>query len=303
MAAQDTGIYLFACWSRLSKTSSIQTVNTLMFQSKTTRNASFASRMVRLAGAASLSLLLSPFGSIQAYSAAENPQRIDSGSDTIPGGTRAYNPPADSRLPEGDHTSGSVRGCGEGNIAALAPRLSSIGQGASGRPAFIWYVFTEETDQLEFHLYRYRSDNTLETIVIDQIGPSQKGYMAYELPLEQAELATGETYLWQVVSYCDASLEDVSKWTSAEIEIVAPPADLALAQAETPLQQAQAYAQAGLWYDAIAAVFDATAPEAVAFRSTLLLELAELEAQFALEEETNSAVDPSKQLRQIAEMP
>ncbi|MGF1523535.1 MAG: hypothetical protein ACFBSF_14560 [Leptolyngbyaceae cyanobacterium] len=48
---------------------------------------------------------------------------------------------------------------------------------------------------------------------------------------------------------------------------------------EDALQMAQAYASAGFWYDAMAAVHDASTPEAKALRQDLLLDLADLEDQ------------------------
>lgn len=227
---------------------------------------------------------------------------------STPDGGRAYNPPSDARPTQGDHTGGGVRGCGEGDIAAIAPRLSRIGQTATQRPTFTWYVFSEDdTDKLEFHLYRYQSDNSLETVFIDkEVGPSSQGYTAYELPADQADLAVGATYLWQVVSYCDPNLEEIGTWSSADLEVVPAPADLDLTTAETSLQRAQAYAGAGLWYDAIAAIHDATTPEEVAFRQLLLEELAELEAQAEAEPAAQAEDDtddtifkPSEQLKQI----
>ena len=222
-------------------------------------------------------------------------------SDTMPitaGEHRVYTPPPNARRSREDHTGGGVRGCGEA-MAAIAPRLSAIGKTASTRPTFVWYVFGDDTAQLEFHLYRYQPDNALEEILITPIGQSQSGYMAYRLPPDQAALNTGDVYLWQVVLYCDQKLAEVGSWTSAEIEIVEPPVSLVADMPGDSLQRAKAYARSGLWYDAIAEVYDATTPEERSFRQNLLLDLADLDDQPS---ENVSEIDISAQLRQIAEM-
>ena len=137
-------------------------------------------------------------------------------------GERVYTPPVESRTSEEDHTGGGVRGCGD-DLAALAPRLNDVGQTVSTRPTFVWYGFGDDADPLEFHLYRYQSDGSVKAVLIDPIGPSNEGYMAYTFPPNEPELTVGDTYLWQVVLYCDQNLEEIGRWTSADIEIVAPP--------------------------------------------------------------------------------
>lgn len=218
---------------------------------------------------------------------------------TTAGGTRAYVPPADSRRPGENHTGGGVRGCGD-DIAAIAPRLNAIGQTATGHPTFVWYNFSDDGDPVEFQLYRSKADGSFDTVVVEQIPESQPGYMAYTLPAETEALEVGETYLWQVVLYCDRSFEEVGQYSSAEVEVVNLPAELATELPADSLGRAQAYAQAGLWYEAIAEVYAAPTPETHAFRRNLLMDLADFEAQPASETATEG--DLSAQLRQIAEM-
>lgn len=212
---------------------------------------------------------------------------------------QAYTPPIDSRPPAEDHTGGGVRGgmrgCGD-EIAAIAPRLHAVGQTAAQYPTFVWYAFGEASEPIEFHLYRYQPNGELEEILIEPISTSGKGYMAYTLPQHQAALAVGETYLWQVVLYCDANLEEVGQWTSAEVEIVPAPIELNVST-NNPVQQAQAYASQGLWYEAMATVYEGSTPEAAALRRTLLLNLADLEDQSTVA----PLSDVGPQLRRIAE--
>ena len=218
------------------------------------------------------------------------------GDDNTAGGINVYVPPPDSEPPRGSHTGGGSRGCG-GEIAALAPRLSAIGQTASTHPTLVWYVYDADAEPLELHLYQYRADNSLKEVFIRPLGDSHPGYMAYTLPADDPDLQVGQTYVWQVVLYCDQNLEEVGQWTAADLSVVAPPASLtAPPLPDDPLQQAQRYGQAGLWYDALAAVYAGNSPELRAFRSALLLNLADLEAPLA----TATEPDLSQQLREIA---
>lgn len=208
--------------------------------------------------------------------------------------TRAYTPPADLRPPTEDHTGAGTRSCGE--VAAIAPRLNTVGQTGSPHPTFVWYSFCRRHQPVEFQLYRFAADGALEAIAVQQFATSQPGFMAYELSPAVATLTVGETYLWKVVLYHDENMAYPAWESSAEIEVVELPTDLDLAAAETAIAQARAYGEAGLWYDAIAAVYQADTPAALALRQALLLDLADLEAQ------ANSPVELDKQLRQIAEL-
>ena len=61
-------------------------------------------------------------------------------------------------------------------------------------------------------------------------------------------------YLWQVALLCDPGNPSKDKLAKAMIEVVATPPSLKVALAQTfdPLKRAALYAQAGLWYDALA---------------------------------------------------
>ena len=218
---------------------------------------------------------------------------------TIPGGAalelRAYNPPPDLKNPNEDHTGGGVQGCGD-EIAAIAPRLNSIGRTASTNPTFVWYNFSDDGDPIEFQLYRYEDDGSFAIVDVAQYDTSQRGFMAYTLPPEVDELEVGEVYLWQVVLYCDQDFNEPGQYTSAEIEVVGLPTALAIGLPEDSVAKARAFAGAGLWYDAFAEVYDAETPEAKALRQDLLLDLADLETQL----DESAIVNLSEQLRQIA---
>ena len=83
-------------------------------------------------------------------------------SDYTPATLVKYEPPADQKPPS-DYTrggtAGSRDGCeGEGiPVTALAP-LSHVGQTASTRPTFAWFVPDSTTKPVEFRLYEYDSN-------------------------------------------------------------------------------------------------------------------------------------------------
>jgi hypothetical protein len=151
---------------------------------------------------------------------------------------------------------------------------------------------------LEFVLYQTQDDGSLEVIYSDVLTPSQNGYLAYALPPTEPALTVGDTYLWEVVSYCDSDLQRVGRWTSAEVDIVAPPAGLPLEEtAVKDAQTARAYAAQGLWYDALAIVYDGETAEEQVLRQELLLDLADLEENPS----DPISVTLSNQLRAISE--
>ena len=212
---------------------------------------------------------------------------------------RQYRPPADARIPRRNHSGGGVRGCGE-EIAAIAPRLSSIGQTLSTHPTLVWYNYSDDAEPLELHLYRYRAGNTdgsaVEQVFVKAVGNSQKGYMSYTLPESEPGLQIGETYFWQVVLYCDPNREEVGMWTAADIQVVSDSMGIAAQLSGDAVSDAQVYSEAGLWYEAIAAIDKLNTPAADNLRQTMLLDLADLEA------ETDAESTPTlvEQLRRIA---
>ena len=213
---------------------------------------------------------------------------------------RQYRPPTDARIPRRNHSGGGVRGCGE-EIVAIAPRISGIGQTISTHPTLVWYNYSDGAEPLELHLYRYQADDTdgsaVEKVFVEAIGSSKEGYMSYKLPENEPGLQVGETYFWQVVLYCDPNREEVGMWTAADIQVVPDLAGITAQLSEDALSNAQVLGEAGLWYDAIAAIQPLKTPAAKSFRQTMLIDLAELEA----ETDTSSTPTIVEQLRQITE--
>jgi hypothetical protein len=83
---------------------------------------------------------------------------------------------------------------------------------------------------------------------------SQQGIMSVALPPNLPQLSIGQSYQWQVVLVCDPMVPSRNVVATGEIQVVQPAASLQpqLAAAQTPQQRIDLYAEAGLWYDAIA---------------------------------------------------
>ena len=214
---------------------------------------------------------------------------------TVSGVLKAYTPPKNSRRPRRSHTGGSVRGCGD-DIVAIAPRFNSVGQTTSTNPTFVWYNFSPDNDPVEFQLYRLRPDDSAEVITIKQFETSQQGYMTYTLAATEANLDVGETYMWQIVIYCDTDFENPGHYSSAELDVVDVPAEVVGVIADNPTRRSEIYAEAGLWYDAIAEVANAESATIQASRQALLQDLADLEGK----SNENDATEFSIQLREIS---
>ncbi|MBD2121527.1 DUF928 domain-containing protein [Trichocoleus sp. FACHB-262] len=142
----------------------------------------------------------------------------------------------------------------EGKLTPLVP-FSHIGQTSSQRPTFVWFVPDRTPHPLQFRLFTRTGQPLYRTEM-----QSQPGIMSVALPSHLPQLTIGETYKWQVVLVCNPTVPSRNVIATAEIEVVEPAALLQtqLATAQTPQQRSDLYAEAGLWYDAIAAALKAS---------------------------------------------
>lgn len=198
-----------------------------------------------------------------------------------PGAIAGYQPPANPSAPKGSTTTTGVRGaCTNGltfGITALAPH-SHVGQTASTHPTFAWYVQDTQPYEMRFQLYRLAGMQQPRQQVYEMQMQTQPGIMQLTLPKDQAGLTIGERYEWQVVMICDPNRPSQSAVAKAELEVATLPAALKSAIAAANRDISQLYAEAGFWYDALAASLQSGSTT----RQTtlaLLQDLAELEAQ------------------------
>ncbi len=190
---------------------------------------------------------------------------------------------------------GSYGEATKGMITALAP-LGHTGQTATTRPTFAWYVPDVQSYTIEFALFRYENNDKFTPLQTSRL-ESKKGIMQYSLPKEQANLAVGQTYLWQVALLCSPSDPSKDQLVRAAIEITAMPVLLQLALTKTSdrLQRAKLYAESGFWYDALAEALAAT--QTKPFTIALLEDLVKLEAA----ETSDKAKQQRDRLQQVLE--
>ncbi|MBD2776915.1 DUF928 domain-containing protein [Iningainema tapete] len=223
----------------------------------------------------------------------------------------AYKPPAKPSRPKtatGSTSTRSTRGYGcsgtaRTTLTALAP-LSHFGQTVSTQPTFAWFVPDVESHLMEFSLYEYGTSGKgkfLKKINLQ----SSSGIMQLSLAKENYRLSIGQKYLWQIALLCNPNRPSQDLVAAAVIEVVAmpPPVTNALAQTKEPLKQAELYAEAGLWYDAISLTLGDRNNKASSLK--FLTQLSKLEASAATTSEyglKKSLQQQALQLEQIASM-
>jgi Domain of Unknown Function (DUF928) len=131
-----------------------------------------------------------------------------------------YVPPSRSRPIRTRTTTTGIRGACTSTssllLTALAPK-SHPGQTTLARPTVYWYVQLWETEMT-----------------------SQPGLMALTLPPDAPALEIGQDYRWKAVLLCNPNRPSGAIITSATIQRVA----------DLGTQQANQYAENGIWYDA-----------------------------------------------------
>lgn len=229
-----------------------------------------------------------------------------------------YKEPSGQRAPRTNTDSSGSRGCSEVAqlpLTTLAPQ-KHIGQTVSSHPTFAWFVpgspeiKTEYLEQAvspyptlawflpvspeyktEFSLHEYSSNGTITLIKKIEL-KSSPGINKLSLPKDTPGLTVGKTYLWQVAVICNENYPSADLVRKAEIEVVPLPMNVktSLDAVKNPLQRADIYAQAGLWYDALGEALTANGNSQSGKALTSLLEnLAQIED-----------ADKSNYLRQIA---
>jgi hypothetical protein len=168
-----------------------------------------------------------------------------------------YRPPRRPSAPKTTGTNTTRGDCASNSnnqLTALVP-YSHVGQTSSGHPTFAWFVPNLAPTKLQFRLFR---DNGQPAYKADLT--SQPGIMQVSLPPSLPKLAVGSVYRWQVVLVCDPAVASRNYITTAEIQVVEPTSTLQtqLAATQDPRQRVDLYAEAGLWYDALAEAIKAS---------------------------------------------
>jgi hypothetical protein len=132
-------------------------------------------------------------------------------------------------------------------LTALMPD-SNLGQTMAERPTFFWYI-PQSAAAAEFVLLDANNTEQYKTLVPV---PSQSGVVSLTLP-DSVTLEVGQSYRWYFSLVCNPLDRSADTYTSGWVERIAPdPALLQTIAAAPPAEQARLYAQASLWYEALA---------------------------------------------------
>jgi hypothetical protein len=98
-----------------------------------------------------------------------------------------------------------------------------------------------------------------QPIFVQRVAAAKVGTMQVEMPKDLPELATGKKYRWSVSLVRNSKRRSEDVFVQGWIERVPTTAELdkQLASA-TSVKRAEIYAKAGLWYDALAAISQAS---------------------------------------------
>ncbi|MBW4643942.1 MAG: DUF928 domain-containing protein [Goleter apudmare HA4340-LM2] len=160
-----------------------------------------------------------------------------------------------NRKPASDYSrSAGKRGCpNEPNatipLTLLAPQ-TYIGFTASLRPTFVGFV--SNSQQVEFRVFEFISDNRVQQIGNEAIKDAKSGIFTISLPEKYPDLSVGKKYLWQLTINCSENNTNIVE--AAEFMVVETPSTLknVLSTTSDDLQKAHVYAEAGLWYESLA---------------------------------------------------
>jgi hypothetical protein len=160
--------------------------------------------------------------------------------------------PKTKRPPLTHSEAGGTRSGASDNLVYLPPLVSEeiAPQTTQARPSFAWYLHNPKGKAvtLEFALIEpgltkplYRT--TLKT--------DTKGLISFQMPGSAPELQTDKTYRWTLIVVNDPRRTGLNQRLKGGIQRVLSPSSIPELTAKNPIDQTIAYAEAGIWYDAI----------------------------------------------------
>lgn len=191
--------------------------------------------------------------SMSTSAASEEPKRIAQATSapasvTVP----VYKPPL--RGAPGGRVGGGTRGTVGRDLfvlTVLAPDHSALT--VSEQPTLYWYISGDTTLPVEVTII---DPNGTEPLLEKAIpSPVTRGVHGIALADYGVKLAPNIAYRWSVTVVPDANRRSRDILSSGVVERVAPPAELAEKVAKARKEQLPfIYAEAGMWYDALATI-------------------------------------------------
>lgn len=194
-----------------------------------------------------------------------------------------FRPPSNPSLGSGYRTStgtryGACLGVTETAFTLFGPDDGELiaGLTTSSHPTFAWHLpETEATVPVIFRLLAPDEDN-IPVPVYQTTLDYEAGLTSYKLPDTVEALTTDTEYRWQVIVECNPEYPAQAIIQERSFEVI--PTSTTLAQAlsntTTASDRAVVYGQAGVWYDAISQVAQATTVVDLETRTGLLADLA-----------------------------
>lgn len=182
------------------------------------------------------------------------------GEATTDGSFFGYVPP-DRGAPRRTRGAGS-RGCQADKpvgLTLLVP-IDHTGRTIASHPTFSWHLTGATDVPVEFSLVQPGVAQPVYAVTL----PAQpEGYGQLTLPADISGLEAGQEYRWSVEAICNPKRPSSNIFAQGWIERIE--ADTALTEtldrATTPRDEAIAYAQAGVWFEALATLSAAAATD------------------------------------------
>ncbi|EKQ70612.1 protein of unknown function DUF928 [Leptolyngbyaceae cyanobacterium JSC-12] len=170
----------------------------------------------------------------------------------------SYNPP---KLRRAIRTAGTgSRGCERLSQVTILPLVpdNHVGLTVSPRPTFM--AFLAGAKSAEFTLVE---PGVNKPLVVQTVQPNSKGIIKVNLPATTPDLVAGKDYRWSVAVICNPKRRSQDIYAQGWIQRVPMSNELGKAIASTRSEQARArlYAEAGMWYDAISTLSNATSAD------------------------------------------
>jgi hypothetical protein len=163
-----------------------------------------------------------------------------------------YKPPA--RGAPGGRVGGGTRGIGHEPafiLSVLAP--NHTGLTTSEQPALFWFISSPSSHAVEVTVVDPQKTDPLVEVRIEP--PVAAGVHRLRLADHNVRLAPGAAYQWYVAVVPDTGRRSKDILAGGAIERVAPPAALAAQVTRASKSELPGlYADAGIWYDALAAL-------------------------------------------------
>jgi hypothetical protein len=202
-----------------------------------------------------------------------------------------YKPPL--RGAPGGRVGGGTRGIGDKKVrlSVLAP--DHVGLTVRAQPDLYWFISGQATYPIEFTITESRALKPLMEKDLD--APARAGIQCIRLKDLGLNLKRDVPYQWFVVAVVDPNRRSRDILSGGIVQFVAPPPELRENLQKAGKKNAvYVYAEAGLWYDAIAAVSDLihASPKDLAVRKKRATLLQQVGLQEAAEFDLKDAGGP-----------